>query len=386
MTEKKRLNKGLKTEELVRTYFLRAGFFVLRGVKLRSGGEDLTDIDLWVYERSATLARRRTIIDIKDKRTPQAAERLFFIKGLADAIQVDGVGLVTTDSRSLLRILAREHGAILIDGVDLQRIKNSSEMNGGDRLSEEDFTAAMFQVDRARSTRSFRDRYEVIKSSVADRFGPASGNTALDGVSAFAREAVAAHPGSISAQVAGRLAYLATAIAAASFDYASAESALRPASERVQHLIEAIRYGDDPEGTERRLRWAEAAIREYAPNGPGIAQIVRERFAAELNRVPAEGLAEILDRLSRNDALFSIAKGLERAAYATSLPSFDELAIPEKSLFGAVLDFAQIERARFAKAWSKSTSEDLFSKVAAEETTSSIGGDNADTDSQNEPS
>ncbi|RWC38432.1 MAG: hypothetical protein EOS28_29900 [Mesorhizobium sp.] len=59
--------KGLKTEELVRAYFLRAGFFVMRGIKLRHDGVELTDIDMWVYERSATLARRRTIIDIKDK-------------------------------------------------------------------------------------------------------------------------------------------------------------------------------------------------------------------------------------------------------------------------------------------------------------------------------
>ncbi|RWA75893.1 MAG: hypothetical protein E5V89_01120 [Mesorhizobium sp.] len=46
--------KGLKTEELVRAYFLRAGFFVMRGIKLRHDGVELTDIDMWAKdERSA---------------------------------------------------------------------------------------------------------------------------------------------------------------------------------------------------------------------------------------------------------------------------------------------------------------------------------------------
>ena len=54
--------KGFTTEELLREYFLRAGFFVVRGANLLYGQLGLTDVDLWIYERSATLARRRTII------------------------------------------------------------------------------------------------------------------------------------------------------------------------------------------------------------------------------------------------------------------------------------------------------------------------------------
>jgi len=96
---KKTGKKGLETEEVIRSYFLGAGFFAVRGVKLRRGDDDLTDIDLWLYERSATLARRRIIIDIKDKAEPKAAERLFFVKGLAEIMQVEATGVVTSDSR-----------------------------------------------------------------------------------------------------------------------------------------------------------------------------------------------------------------------------------------------------------------------------------------------
>lgn len=129
--------KGLKTEELVRAYFLRAGFFVMRGIKLRYGGDDSTDIDLWVYERSATLARRRTIIDIKDKTRPQAAERLFFVKGLASILAVEGAGVATSDNRPILRELGRKHGLLWIDGADLRRLKNSDALLGLNRVTEE---------------------------------------------------------------------------------------------------------------------------------------------------------------------------------------------------------------------------------------------------------
>ena len=92
-----------------------AGFFVVRGVKLRYGGDELTDIDLWLYERSATLARRRIIIDIKDNAQPKAAERLFFVKGLAELIQVEATGIATSDTRRSLRELARKHNVLWID-------------------------------------------------------------------------------------------------------------------------------------------------------------------------------------------------------------------------------------------------------------------------------
>jgi len=343
--------KGLRTEELVRAYFLRAGFFVMRGIKLRHDGVELTDIDMWVYERSAMLARRRTIIDIKDKRTPQAAERLFFVKGVASVISVEGAGVATTDSRPMLRELARKHGVLWIGGADLQRLKDSDALSGLNRMTEEEFNGEIADIDNARNGRVFRDKMDEVKSAVADRFGPSCANTALEGFQLFAREVVNAHPASAAARGAGRLTYLAAAIAAAAFDFASADTALRPLAERVRHMTDTIRFGANTEGALANLRWTEAAIREYLPNGAGLAQVVHEKFTAELNAVPAEGLAEIVIRLSNSEKLFSIAKSLEKAAYASHLVSFDHLDADTKGFLGALLDFVDISRPKFAEGW-----------------------------------
>jgi len=192
---------------------------------------------------------------------------------------------------------------------------------------------------------------DEVKSAVADRFGPSCANTALEGFQLFAREVVNAHPASAAARGAGRLTYLAAAIAAAAFDFASADTALRPLAERVRHMTDTIRFGANTEGALANLRWTEAAIREYLPNGAGLAQVVHEKFTAELNAVPAEGLAEIVIRLSNSEKLFSIAKSLEKAAYASHLVSFDHLDADTKGFLGALLDFVDISRPKFAEGW-----------------------------------
>jgi len=348
---KKTGKKGFETEEVVRSYFLEAGFFAVRGVKLRNGSDELTDIDLWLYERSATLARRRIVIDIKDNAQPKAAERLFFIKGLAEIVQVEATGVVTSDSRQSLRELARSHSVIWIDNADLQRLKSSQKLNASSRITDEALGDLISQVDNLRSSRQVRDSFQSVKSSVADRFGPSCANTAIDSSQHFAKLAVSAHPNSLSAEVFTRLVYFSAAIAAAALDFTSGETALRPYPERLINLTNAIRFGEDFRGTEAKLRWAEAAIREFAPNGAGLADTVRTRFTEALKSVPAEGLAEVVVKMANSDRLFRAARDLEHAAYASKPAAFDTLSIDSKSFLGAILDFVNIDRMMFANCW-----------------------------------
>jgi hypothetical protein len=348
---KKTGKKGLETEEIVRSYFLGAGFFVVRGVKLRHGGDELTDIDLWLYERSATLARRRIIIDIKDNAQPKAAERLFFIMGLAELIQVEATGIATSDNRRSLRELARKHNVLWIDNDDLQRLKSSERLTVSSRLSDENLGELIGKIDALRSSKNVRDVFVSVKSAVADRFGPSCANTAIDGMQYFAKTGVEAHPGSLSAQVFTRLTYFSAAIAAAAFDFASGELALRPHRERLAGLTDAIRFGDDRKGTAEKLRWAEAALRDYAPNGPSVAETVRLRFNEALQSLPAEDLAEVIVKMANSDRLFRAATDLEQAAFLINCPSFDELSIDAKSVLGALLDFVSVDRLAFSQGW-----------------------------------
>ena len=113
--------KGWDLEELLRAYFLRAGFYAVRGVPLRISGEDLTDVDIWLYERPTGSSRRRQIVDAKSKNRPKAIERFLWTKGLKELLGVDGAYVATTNSRSMLRPISRKLGISLLDGADLNR-------------------------------------------------------------------------------------------------------------------------------------------------------------------------------------------------------------------------------------------------------------------------
>jgi hypothetical protein len=116
-------------------------------------------------------------------------------------------------------------------------------------------------------------------------------------------------------------------------------------------MTDAIRYGEDRDGATQRLRFAEALVRDYVPNGAGIAQLIRERLANDLKAIPAEGLAEIAAKMSRTNTLFNVARLLEQAAFEETLRTFDNLDPDAKSFLGAVLDFVGVDRKGFALAW-----------------------------------
>jgi hypothetical protein len=357
-------SKGFATEELVRSYFVLAGFYVIRSVPLRYNDDELTDLDIWIYERSAVLARRRTIIDVKDKKLPQAAERMFFVSGAAKIVGVEGAGVATTDTRPALRELAQKQNLLWIDGDDLKRLRVNRAISEIDRISEEVLFEKIDDLDKARGNRNIRSAFVDLKSTVGDRFGASSGNLALDAFEAFSNEFLVAHPNSSTAEVFLRLAYWSASLVAASFDFAAGSHALRPTSERIEILAEQLSYGAGTSNALARIDWAEEAIRQYLPDRAALGGELRRRLVEAIEQRPTTDLAEIVVRLSNTDRLFQIARTLEFSTYQSKVPSFDALEIDARGFVGALLDFCGVERARFARSWTKAaTSERPASKI-----------------------
>lgn len=63
------LTKGPRMEELLRSYFLKTGYYVVRGVPFIYEGFDVTDIDLWLYSRTSSVSREVALVDAKNKKT-----------------------------------------------------------------------------------------------------------------------------------------------------------------------------------------------------------------------------------------------------------------------------------------------------------------------------
>src|SRR5690349_18167138 len=123
------LRKGENMEELIRNYFLTLGYYVVRGVKYQYQGYDVTDVDLYLYGRSSSLTRERINVDIKNKKSPQAFERILFATGLKKLLGFDSCIVATTDKRPAVHEFGQAHETIILDGEFLAKITSSQNIN-----------------------------------------------------------------------------------------------------------------------------------------------------------------------------------------------------------------------------------------------------------------
>ena len=331
---------------------MRARFFVIRGVPFRFGEEDLTDIDLWLYERPTGTNRRVQICDIKYKQRPKAVERIFWTRGVADALDVDGAYVATTDKRKSLRTVAKKLDIHLIDGTDLQRMQTSHSIYFPERLSDEELIAILRDVDKSFRNRELQDARVEILSSLSDGFGASSVVRSLEAFGRLASQAVTYHPNSAGARAAGRLAYLAAAIVCESLDYVSVDAAFRTMDERRDLLLNAVRYGAlGGAEASNMLRLAMRLVEKYDPAGKRAAVAIESGLKRDLEAIPAEIIADQAVKLLRGDLLFEVGRELELACYHKDLPTFDQINTHPKSMLGALLDYASVDRERFARAW-----------------------------------
>lgn len=347
-----RTNRGATLEELLRAFFLRAGFFVVRGVPFEHLGEELTDVDLWLYERPTGTARRVQICDIKSKQRPRAIERILYTSGLTRALDIGGAYVATPDKRKSLRALANRVGINLIDGDDLQRIRAQRGLLYEDRISDEQLLEDFRAVDDRNRVRMLQNERTGMLAALLTRLGPYSAVCALEVFRRLSTKVVSSHPGSSSAVATARLSYLAAAIAAVSLDYVSVRAAFRSLDEKRRVILDAVRLGgllgSDGGNT---LEVALALVRKYAPGGASTAGAIENNLRRDLDNMRGEIVAEQAIRLLKDDLLFSVGRELEMACYQESAPTFDELTVSSKSMVGSLLDYSGIERERFANAW-----------------------------------
>lgn len=344
--------KGFELEEVLKAYFLQAGYFAVRGVPYRLDDEDVTDIDLWLYERPAASTRRRLIVDVKNRRSPKAAERIIWVKGLQSALSVDGAIIATTDKRPSIRRLAKALNVTLLDGDAISKLTQSDKLKKSGQLRSDEFDGAVKRIDETRRSAEWRQNIQAARASLISGMGVQSTNRNLGACAFFAEQAVLAQPGSEQAQVALRLFYLTSSLAAISLDYVLADQAFRSADDRRNSVIDSIRFGQsDAVEALPTVRAAVALARKYVENGGAAAKQIEYGFYGDADRIPAEIIADYVARISTTDALFNFAREVEWASSSIDLPSYDQLSVEAKSLLGVFLDFNGIAREKLAMVW-----------------------------------
>jgi hypothetical protein len=109
--------------------------------------------------------------------------------------------------------------------------------------------------------------------------------------------------------------------------------------------------------------------RKYADNGGAVAKQIECGFYNDADRIPVEIIADYVARISTSDALFNVAREIERVSCSIQLPSYDQLSAEARSLLGVMMDFNGISREKIATAWPgdlQSSSKGRLSGNAAE--------------------
>jgi hypothetical protein len=339
-------DKGGIAEEALAAHFRHAGFFALRGLPFRHDGEDVTDVDVWLYEFGSGEERRRFIVDSKNKVKPKLVERLFWTAGARDALRVDGAYVASSSIRDATRRLARR---LNLDVVDLQLIalEDPALLQ---RLTREELGKLVADADRTREGKKWRNNINDSMAAVLSSFGGGSANTALRSAGFFAEQAMATSPGCSLQQLACRLFYLSVAMAAVGYDHVVANAAYQVPDRQREEVEDIVRYGADYVETKRQLQVAEQLVRQYLTDGSVLANQLHEKIARENEEFPADVIAEVVMKMSPAGELFTAAKDLEMAAHMRVLPAYASLTPETRSICGAVMDFVRFDRVDVAEA------------------------------------
>jgi hypothetical protein len=339
MTEK--LPKGYEMEEVLRRYFIRAGYFTVRGVPFVYEGFDVTDVDIWLYDRPSSVARHRIIVDIKNKKTPQVIERIFWTKGLREVLGVEQAIVATTDKRTAVSDFGKEQDVLILDGAFLDRLGKTSEALDK-RLAEEQFIALLGTYSPTKAGGDWKGRYKGAKRPLARDLGYNSINEWLIDARYFAEQA---HLVVTHREVALRMLYMFISFIAIAFDFVMKDLAFTEPAAKLATLNDGLRHGSQgAAGTKRVLELAAGLIEQYAPEQRHLGIRIRDGLNKELESIPTKMLAEYFAKQSVSQELFTVAKELEAAAYGSAFVSPNTLSASARGIIGVLLDFWEMDR------------------------------------------
>jgi len=327
------LDKGYRMEERLRNYFLDLGFFVVRGIRFTYESFEITDVDLWLYNRPSSITRERIIVDIKSKKTPQAIERIFWTKGLMEALNLDDCLVATTEKRESVREFGLKNGVTVLDGQFLSKLRELRP----ERLVEEEFLTIIKQAEDPKFKDDWKKRFETSKAILIGQMDYSGCIALLSNLKYYMEQAIV---NKLKSTEACRMVYLLLSYFLISLDYVLKELAFLDSNERAQRLSEGFKFGSlGKAGIERTL--------DLAVRISGQSNVVRNNFLKLYDSIPVDILKDFFSKNENSKKMFHQSKGLEAFAYNRIFVSPNELDSEFKGLISIILDYHSIDRSKF---------------------------------------
>lgn len=330
MENQQDLFKGELMEEKLRLYFLNSGYYVVRGIKYSFEGNEITDIDLMLYGRVSILSRERTNVDIKNKKSPKAFERILWTKGVQELLKFDNCVVATMDRKDSVRTFAKKHNITLFDGSFLQKLNYTLV----DRISEEEL---LNEFDKFLSYKEFpnqnwRSLYEKSKSSLLEELDFSGYNTNLLYLNYFFNKTF--DPQKKDAAI--RATYIFISHNLLILDYILKDIAFLEPEERKTVLGNGFKYGNlGEEGLKRTIEMA-IKISGSKYTASQIKKIVDE--------IDIEILKEFFSKQETIKNLFKWSISFEKLAFSRTLTMPNNLDIEQKGLIAVFLDYYKLNR------------------------------------------
>lgn len=328
--------KGPAAEEALRNYFLNIGYFVARGCKFTYNRFDVTDVDLWLYARNSPLSRERVNVDVKNKKTPQALERIFWAKGLQTVLGLDSCVVATTDGRADVRDFGQQHDVKVLDGKFLARLTKSSKIQQ-DRISEEEFLRELDDGSLGGLSGDWRGRYELSKSRLLHSLNFDGCNAWLEDISRLLSDI-----GSGASR--WRLLYVTCAHLLIAVDFILREHVTSDHDQRKAVIDAGIRFGESGQAFTEKVSRMAASLVESVAAQPGLAKTVQQEIESQASQVKAEILAEFFSK--NTTGFFEVALRLETAAFAPAIAMPSALPAACQGVIAVLADFLGIDRKR----------------------------------------
>ena len=341
------INKGHKMEELLRSYFLKAGYYVVRGVPFVYKGFTITDIDLWLYGRSSSVSREITIVDIKNKKTPQAIERIFWVQGLKQATKATSAVVATTEGRQEVKDFGRDLGVLVLDGSFMAKLAKSDEPTA-QRLGEEEFISRINEYSLGKLDGDWKGRVILCKSLLSSGLSFDNCNEWLSHARFFAEQTITKPT---QQETALRCLYLVCSFVAIAVDFSLKEFSFLEQGERSTIIKDGFTYGSKGcSGMKKVLNIAMGLVEQHAVDGALISRQVRSSVERQLSSLNTVILGEYFSKIDVAKTLFTVAKELEYLSMQRVFSSHATASVAARGMLSCLLDYWGIDRVMFSEA------------------------------------
>ena len=336
--------KGADAEESMRRAFQKLGYFVVRGIVYTYREQPVTDIDLWLYT-AAGVNRERLNVDIKNRQSPKAFDRILWTLGVKALLRLDNCIVVTTATDPAISDFGRRSGVTIINGDYLKNTLTDAVTN---RISEEEFCYQIWTQEAEEKGKELTRRYECSKRRLLTHLNYDGVNQCLSDIRLCMTD-LTAYPG--LSQAIRRVLYALISHLLVTIDYILSETQFVTEEERRAELEAGIRYGSG--GRSKNNEFVAMLRKIKAPDNPVFSETVSriaDEFQSGPNRIPADIVSEYITKQTAPNRLFVLATLFEEQAFTDACCPVTTLDTGLKSLILVLMDYFGLDR-RDATTW-----------------------------------